>query len=88
MIEKLQNNYDIAIRSSLGNVEEMKKAGLPSYFYFASSESCFLHQYCPVGLDSYCGFKKDKTTYKRDPGLFLLYPRFLRNKHSSYRGLM
>ena len=69
MIDKLQNYYGIAIRSNVGNVEEMKKAVLASFFHSASSESRPLHQYCPVGPDSWCGFKKDKTSYKHGPGL-------------------
>ena len=71
MIDKMQNYYGIAIRSNIGNVEEMKKAVLASFFHCASSQSRPFHHYCPDGSDSWCGFKKDKETYMHGPGLSL-----------------
>ena len=69
MIDKLQNYYGIAIRANVNNAEEMEKAVLASFFHCASSQSRPLHDYCPDGPDSWCGFRKDKRTYKHGSGL-------------------
>ena len=73
MIDKLQNYYGIAIRSNSGNLEAMKSNILASLFHCASSESRPLHTYCPDGVDSWCGYNRDKanktTTYKHGKGL-------------------
>ena len=71
MIDKLQNYYGIAIRANVNNAEEMEKAILASFFHCASSQSHPLHDYCPDGPDSWCGFKKHKRTYKHGSGLSL-----------------
>ena len=52
MIDKMQNYYGIAIRFNIGNVEEMKKAVLASFFHYASSQSRPFHHCCPDGSDS------------------------------------
>ena len=61
IIDKLQNNYGIAIRSNVGNLEGMKQAVLASLFHCASNESRKLHDYCPVGPNSWCGYQRDRT---------------------------
>lgn len=60
MIDKLQNYYGIAIRANVGNLAEIKKAVLASFFHCASSKSRPLHHYCPVCPDSWCGYQLDK----------------------------
>ena len=73
MIDKLQNYYGIALRSNVGNLENMKKAILASLFHVASSESNSWHNHCPQGKDSWCAFQADKAnglkTYKPGKGL-------------------
>ena len=70
-INKLQNYYGIAIRSSCqGNVYSMKKA-IAAVLYHCSEASNLeaQHQFCPIGLDSWCKYHADKETYKPKPGL-------------------
>ena len=73
MIDKLQNYYGIAIRSSSGNLQAMKRNILANLFHCASSESRPLHTYCPDGADSWCSYNRGKanktTTYKHGKGL-------------------
>ena len=69
IIDKLQNYFGIAIRSSVGNLESMKNAVLASLFHCASNESQPLHTYCPVGTNSWCGYQQDKGSYKHGSGL-------------------
>lgn len=73
MIDKLQNYYGIAIRSNPGNLAGMKKAIYASLMHCASSKDRELHDYCPDGKDSWCGFKRDRanktSTFKHGPGL-------------------
>ena len=69
MIDKLQNYYGIAIQSNVGNQAEMKKAIHASLFHCASSESRPLHDHCPTGPESWCGFQRDKYNCKHGPGL-------------------
>ena len=48
-IERLQHYYGIAIRSTVGNLEEMKKAIHASLFHVASSANTLWHDHCPTG---------------------------------------
>ena len=69
MIDKMQNYYGIAIRANVGNLNAMKNSILASFFHCASSESRPLHQYCPVGPESWCKYQQDKNSYKHGSGL-------------------
>ena len=73
MIDKLQNYYGIALRSNVGNLENMKKSIHASLFHVALSESNSWHNHCPQGKDSWCVFQADKAnrvnTYKPGKGL-------------------
>ena len=73
IIDRLQNYYGIAVRSNVGNLEEMKKAIHASLFHVASSREQNWHQHCPDGEDSWCAFKADKASgknqYKPGQGL-------------------
>ena len=73
MIDKMQNYYGIAIRSNVGNIDEMKKAILAVLFHCASSKEKQYHNYCPDGETSWCSYKtdkiKDENRYKPGPGL-------------------
>ena len=73
MIDRLQNYYGVAVRSSKGDLEGMKSAILAGLFHCASSEGREYHTYCPDGLDSWCKFKSDRAkgthTYKAGAGL-------------------
>ena len=73
MIDRLQNYYGIAVRSNIGNKENMKKAIHAAFFHCASSKDNNYHVHCPDGPQSWCKFKKDKANstneYKAGPGL-------------------
>ncbi|XP_068672674.1 uncharacterized protein [Montipora foliosa] len=69
IIDKLQNYYGIAIRSNIGDLSGMKKAVHASFFHCASSEKRDLHNHCPAGPSSWCGFQRDRNTFKHGPGL-------------------
>ena len=60
MIDRLQNYYDIAIRSNKGNLTKMKQDILASVFHCASSESNLWHDYCEKGPQSWCSYQRDK----------------------------
>ena len=72
MIDKLQNYFGIAIRST-SNIEIMKKSIYASLFHVASSRVNNYHTHCPDGKESWCRFKRDRATgqetYKPGPGL-------------------
>ena len=59
LIDKLQNYFGIALRSSAKTVPELKKALLASLFHVMSSEGNDFHSYCPVGADSWCQHQRD-----------------------------
>ncbi|XP_032242888.2 uncharacterized protein LOC116621099 [Nematostella vectensis] len=73
MIDKLQNYYGIAIRSNLDDLKGMKKAIYATLFHCASNDKVVLHDYCPDGPNSWCGYKRgsaNKTkTFKHGSGL-------------------
>ena len=70
MIDRLQNYYGIAIRTNIGNLENMKKSILAALFHCASSKENAYHTYCPDGEDSWCLYKTDNLngTDKYKPG--------------------
>ncbi|EDO36497.1 predicted protein [Nematostella vectensis] len=53
LIDKLQNYYGIAIRSNVGNLEQMRKAIHASLMHCASNEARVLHDHCPTGSTSW-----------------------------------
>ena len=60
MIDKLQNDYGISIRRNVGkDVATMKSAIWAGFFHVASSKNCLLHDHCPKGKDSWCGYQLD-----------------------------
>ena len=69
MIDRLQNYYGIAIRSNVGDLNGMKKTIHASFFHCASSEQRDLHTHCPTGPSSWCGYQRDRNSFKHGPGL-------------------
>ncbi|EDO33469.1 predicted protein [Nematostella vectensis] len=87
MIDKLQIYYGIAIRSNLDDLKGMKKAIYATLFHCASNDKVVLHDYCPDGSNSWCGYKRDSAnktkTFKHGSGLpkdiiALMKPIYLR----------
>lgn len=58
LIDRLQNYYGIAIRANVGKLSEMKQATLASLFHCSSTDAQPRHGLCPVGPNSWCGYKK------------------------------
>ena len=69
MIDKMQNYYGIAIRSNVGDLRGMKKAVHATLFHCASNDARPLHDHCPPGPGSWCGYQRNRATYKHGPGL-------------------
>ena len=59
-INKLQNYYGDAVRAHAGNVQDTTRAIWASLFHRASSDEKPVHQFCPTGLRSWCGWRKFK----------------------------
>ena len=61
------------MRNNADNLAEMKKGASAVLFHVASSKTNNWHNHCPDGKNSWCRFKRDKTTeestYKPGPGL-------------------
>ena len=57
-IDSLQNYYRIAVRRHAGNVSATARAIRASLCHEASSNAEPMHQYCPEGSDSWCGYQK------------------------------
>ena len=65
IIDKLQNNYGIAIRSNKNNLEAMEAGTKSLLFYVDSSQESNLHcPHCPTGSDSWCKYNKDEAAGK------------------------
>ncbi len=62
LINKLQNYYGLAIRSNKGNLQEMEKAVNASLKHCASSAQNPMHDDCPKGEDSWCGWQRDQAS--------------------------
>ena len=63
-IDVLQNYYGIAVRSNLGNVNEMAKTIKTVLHHVASSDADPQHHLYPDGNDSWCGYKSGKDSFK------------------------
>ena len=63
-IDVLQNYYGLAIRENLTDVDKMAKAIEASLYHVASTNENPQHDLCPDGDDSWCGYKRDKESYK------------------------
>ncbi|GFU68604.1 uncharacterized protein TNCV_1125901 [Trichonephila clavipes] len=62
LINKLQNYYGIAIRSNIGNLENMQSAVIAAFFHCCSSNHQPKHGQCPVGDESWCKFQRAKAS--------------------------
>ena len=68
-IDVLQNYYGLAVRENLDDVGKMAKSIEASLYHVASTDQNPQHHLCPEGEDSWCGYKKDKETYKHKNGI-------------------
>ena len=68
-IDVLQNYYGLAIRENLTDVDKMAKAIEASLYHVASTDEKPQHDLCPDGDDSWCGYKRDRESYKHKNGI-------------------
>ncbi|GBO26522.1 hypothetical protein AVEN_75277-1 [Araneus ventricosus] len=61
-IDKLQNYYGLAIRRNLDCVHAMRQAIWAIFMHKLSTDENPQHGFCPIGEDSWCGFKKAEAT--------------------------
>ncbi|GFW14843.1 uncharacterized protein TNCV_1563061 [Trichonephila clavipes] len=57
-VYSIQHYYGLAIRKNLSSVEDMKRAIWAIYFHKLSTEDNPQHALCPLGEDSWCGYKR------------------------------
>lgn len=62
LIKKLTTYYSLAIRRNINSVEDMKKGILSTYYHMCSTGKNSRHEYCPLGADSWCEWKKAEAT--------------------------
>ena len=62
-IDSMQNWYGMAIRHNLENLYQMKKA-VGAILWHCTDFSEGRHRFCPLGINSWCKFQKDKVTGK------------------------
>ena len=57
MIDSLQNYYGMAVRANAGDLEAMPRAIWASLMHRVSTDEKPQHQYCPPGIESWCGWQ-------------------------------
>ncbi|GFW55502.1 uncharacterized protein TNCV_118861 [Trichonephila clavipes] len=72
-IDKIQNYYGIAIRSNIGNLEEMQRAVIAAFYHCFSGKSNTMHGQCPLGSEGWCAYQRaqsaGKVFYDKNAGL-------------------
>ncbi|GFX49694.1 uncharacterized protein TNCV_1637321 [Trichonephila clavipes] len=67
------NYYGIAIRSNIGNLEEMQRAVITAFYHCCSGKSNTMHGQCPLGSESWCAYQRaqsaGKVFYDKNAGL-------------------
>ena len=80
IINKLQNYYGIAIRSTCHENVHSLKVAIGAALYHrstASSEEARRH-FCPTGEDSWCKYHANKDTYRPKLGLSIAIREFMK----------
>ena len=62
LVDRLQNYYGMAIRSNVGDLNEMKKAIYAALFHVCSSEQDNYRAHCPTGVGSWCAYHLDRAS--------------------------
>lgn len=57
-IDKLQTYYGLAIRRNTGDLKNMKQAVWALYFHKMSTDNNPIHNLCPKGSESWCGYQR------------------------------
>ena len=72
LIKKLTKYYGLAIRRNIESADEMEKAIMATYFHLCSTDENPRHDNCPVGADSWCGYRAAQASglnFKHPPPL-------------------
>ncbi|GBM21176.1 hypothetical protein AVEN_50907-1 [Araneus ventricosus] len=80
-IDKFQNYYSLAIRRNLNSIHTMRQAIWVIFMHKFSTDEHPQHGFCPIGEDSWCGFKTAEATgsaYKRGNNLHVAVVEALR----------
>ncbi|GFY11932.1 uncharacterized protein TNCV_4974321 [Trichonephila clavipes] len=74
------NYYGIAIRSNIGNLEEMQRDVIAAFYHCCSGKSNPMHGQCPLDSESWCAYQRAqsaaKVFYDKNAGL----PKSIINK--------
>ncbi|GFX21207.1 uncharacterized protein TNCV_2251551 [Trichonephila clavipes] len=57
-IDGLQNYYEIAVRSNVGNLSGLQQNVIAALFHCSSSVEKPMHGQCPIGKDSWCYYQR------------------------------
>ncbi|GFV22350.1 uncharacterized protein TNCV_3924101 [Trichonephila clavipes] len=57
-IDRLQNYYEIAVRSNVGNLSGLQQNVIAALFHCSSSVEKQMHGQCPIGKDSWCYYQR------------------------------
>ncbi|GFY25896.1 uncharacterized protein TNCV_1916461 [Trichonephila clavipes] len=73
-IDKIQNYYGIATRSNIGDLEEIERAVIATFYHCCcSGKSNLMHGQCPLGSESWCAYQRvqsaGKVFYDKHAGL-------------------
>ncbi|GFY20521.1 uncharacterized protein TNCV_211531 [Trichonephila clavipes] len=63
-IDNLQSYYGSAIRRNHSSVQNMRQAIWAIFLHMLSTDEYPQHGFCPIGEDSWCGFKKAEASGK------------------------
>ncbi|GFW05547.1 uncharacterized protein TNCV_437281 [Trichonephila clavipes] len=63
-IDKIQNYYGIAIRGNIGNLKEMQRAVIATFYHCCSGKSNPMHGQCPLGCESWCAYQRAQSSGK------------------------
>ncbi|GFT36960.1 uncharacterized protein TNCV_175051 [Trichonephila clavipes] len=63
-IDKIQNYYGIAIKSNIGNLEEMQRTVIATFYHCCSGKSNTMHGQCPLGSESWCAYQRAQSAGK------------------------
>ena len=66
VIDKLQNYYEMAIRSNVGDLRGMMMAVQATLHHTTSTDDRPVHHMCPEGENSWCSYNKAKAGNKLD----------------------
>ncbi|GFX96874.1 uncharacterized protein TNCV_1996061 [Trichonephila clavipes] len=57
-IDRLQNYYGIAVRSTVGNLSGLQQNVISALFHCSSSVEKLMHGQCPIGKDCWCYYQR------------------------------